>query len=299
MTTGARRPDRVAREEIVMAILLRSSIYEAIDIDSIDRSARAAVLRATASPRSMFLFMQRYASWNGYAGPLVAELAGKIGQCREMFADPAESVPIYADRATEVAALVFYATIDEHRDHSLDVPHRTLAQATLKGIADFYRIDPDEQLRLSGCPSWLSGLVGETARGYAHMTSDVDQVVESLGFHIASEMLADREYRIIDEVLRAECPALTTYLKTTPKQVGGRHVPAYAWIEIHGVGDVEDDHASKAFTALDLAGSYLRGKSEDDMRRLSLRGYQRFASLQRTFFSQVELECSTAVGASA
>jgi hypothetical protein len=275
-----------------MPILSRSHVEEAIDLDAIDRAAQTAVARAAEQPRSMFLFMQRYASWNGYAGPLVAELAGKIGQCREMFADPGEPIPIYADRATEVAALVFYATIDEHRDRALKVPHRSLAQATLKGIADFYGLAPDQQLALSTRPSWLAGLIAETAVGYAGVTSDVDNVLEALGFHVASEMLADREYRIIDAVMRERAPELTTYLKTTTKRIGGKEVPAYAWIEIHGVGDVEDDHAHKAFAAVDKAGGYLAGKRHEDVRRLSLLGFERFAALQRTFFSHVAAECS-------
>ncbi len=274
-----------------MSILTQATIEDAIDLGSIDRAARAAVVRAAAHPRSMFLFMQRYASWNGYAGPLVAELAGKIGQCRDMFTDPNETLPMFADRATEVAALVFYATIDEHRDHTFDVPHRTLAQATLKGIAEYYGLSDEDQVQLSGCPAWLSSLIGDTAVGYAHLTSSVDEVLESLGFHIASEMLADREYRLIDEVLREQCAGLVVHLKGTPQDIGGRRVPAYAWIEIHGVGEVEQDHASKAFLALDKAGGYRTDKSKEEIRRLSLSGYERFAQLQRTFFRHVESEC--------
>jgi hypothetical protein len=274
-----------------MSILTPSAIESCIDLKAIDQAARDAVATAAADPRSMFLFMQRYASWNGYAGPLVAELAGKIGQCREMFQDPTESLPIFADRATEVAALVFYATIDEHRDHAFDVPHRSLAQATLKGIADFYQLDHDDQMRLSNRPSWLTSLIGDTATGYAQLTSSVELVLESLGFHIASEMLADREYRLIDEVLRERSAELVGYLKGTPQKVGTKEVPAYAWIEIHGVGHVEEDHADKAFLALDKAASYVK-KSEDEVRQLSLRGYQRFGDLQRAFFRQVGSECA-------
>jgi hypothetical protein len=105
-------------------------------------------------------------------------------------------------------------------------------------------------------------------------------------------MLADREYRIIDGVLRERCPELTTYLKTTRKRIGAKEVPAYAWIEIHGVGEVEQDHANKAFAALDKAGAYTRARPEAEVRRLSLQGYERFASLQRTFFAHVASECA-------
>src|SRR4029453_1417140 len=113
-----------------MSILTRTEIKEAVDHEGLDRAAKSALACATAHPRSMFLFMQRYASWNGYAGPLVAELAGKVGQFREMFSDPAEPLSSYCDRASEVASLIFYATIDEHGDRTLHVTHRTLAQAT-------------------------------------------------------------------------------------------------------------------------------------------------------------------------
>ncbi|HKQ30197.1 MAG TPA: hypothetical protein VJS66_02830 [Burkholderiales bacterium] len=275
-----------------MAILTRAFIQDTIDIHALDAAVAATVARATENPKTLFLFMQRYASWNGYAGPLVAELAGKIGQCRDMFFDPKEPVEVFADRATEVASLVFYATIDEHRDREYAVSHRSLAQATLKGIATFYRITPEEQLRLSVSPRWLPGLVADTADGYAHITQHIDNVVEALGFHIASVMFAAREYRVLDTVLRERCPDLTDYLKKIPSSIGGKNLPAYAWIEIHAVGEVEEDHAYGAFAALDLASGYVRDKDEADVRKQALRGYRRFADLQSTFFKHVDLDCA-------
>src|SRR4030095_6129782 len=222
-----------------------------------------------------------------------AELGGKVGQFREMFSDPAEPLSSYCDRASEVASLIFYATIDEHGDRTLHVTHRTLAQATMRGIADFYRLDPEEQKKLSGRPDWLSSLIADTADGYAHVTNDVDNVLEALGFHISSGVLADREYRLIDEVMRDKCPDLTNYLRKTPSTIGGKRVPAYSWIYIHGVGNVEDDHADKAFIALYKAASYITNKSEEEIRHRALIGYERFASIQNRFFKNVETDCAS------
>ena len=65
-----------------------------------------------------------------------------IGDKKNLFQDP--SVPaIVADRSNYVASFVFDAARDEYDDHiqAHRDTHRCLGQATIMGMADFFKVD--------------------------------------------------------------------------------------------------------------------------------------------------------------
>src|SRR5439155_14689009 len=96
---------------------------------------QAAVEQAADAPHLLSV-MARYIQFNSAFGPGLANLAGEIAARQGLFRDPEEPVTILADRASEVAADFFYAAVDEFDDRATPWrdTHRTLAQATLKGM---------------------------------------------------------------------------------------------------------------------------------------------------------------------
>src|SRR6266852_1882657 len=107
---------------------------------------RAAFEGATEPPAFLSL-LGRYVQFNSAFGPGLASLAGQIAARQGLFRDPDEPVRILADRAAEVAADCFYAAVDEFDDRATPWrdTHRTLAQATLKGLGTCFGYR-DEQL---------------------------------------------------------------------------------------------------------------------------------------------------------
>src|SRR5262245_7793111 len=92
--------------------------------------------RAAQSQEALLSALGRYIQFNGAFGPGLANLAGEIAARRDLFRDQDEPVRILQDRAADVASDFFHAAIDEFDDRATPWrdTHRTLAQATLKGL---------------------------------------------------------------------------------------------------------------------------------------------------------------------
>jgi hypothetical protein len=145
------------------SILSKDLIERLFDIHKINQSAELACAAAMKDPRALYLFMQRYVHFNGYAGSLVARLASSIGLSRDLFNDPDCTVVDEADRGMEIAAKVIAATIDEHADQGAQyVPHRTLAQATLKAIGKYAHLSEAERNQFAIVPDWMKEVLGDT-----------------------------------------------------------------------------------------------------------------------------------------
>ena len=137
------------------------------DFERSEHGVRTAVESALADGESLLRFLGHYISWNGFFGSGVAELASKIGRNRGMFMDPAEPIAVCADRSVHVASFFFDAARDEfddsatpHRD-----THRTLAQATVKGLVTYFGLEPRANELLVD-PPWLTGLNQRVHTGY-------------------------------------------------------------------------------------------------------------------------------------
>jgi len=179
----------------------KNEFLQAFDLAEIDATVVATCQLAAQHPKSLYLFMQRYAHFNGYAGSLVARLASSIGLSRDLFKHAAYLVFDEADRGLEIAAKVLAATIDEHADQGAhNSPHRSLAQATLKAVGDYAKLSVQERNRIGQLPDWMSELLLLTIAGYQGVPGNIASLIRALGFHAASETLADHEYRVIDRV---------------------------------------------------------------------------------------------------
>src|SRR5438093_870025 len=129
-----------------MLQITRDDLQPVLAVHQGTQALRGAVEGAGPPPRLLSV-IARYIQFNSAFGPGLANLAGEIAARQGLFQDPEEVVRILADRAAEVAADFFYAAVDEFDDRATPWrdTHRTLAQATLKGMGSFFGYS-DEQL---------------------------------------------------------------------------------------------------------------------------------------------------------
>ena len=256
-----------------------------------------AVRNAMGSATGRIRFFGNYTSWNGFFGSGVAALAGKIGRCKRLFLDPHEPVEAIADRSVYVASFFFDAARDEfddretvHRD-----THRCLAQATIRGLLDYEAkhgtvLQPSAVNVLLAESLALKALNNRVALGYGVGTpDDLLSIFGSIGYHLGSELLADREFSIIDSMLRAAAPELVAYLQASKVRIAGQEHQAYQWVAIHSGhgGGAEADHFQWATQGARLALRFVPAQLHAQLRREVHRGFQAFAADHREFFTSI------------
>lgn len=281
------------------SILNKDLIDRLFDLPKINQFVESCCEIAVRDPRALYIFMQRYVHFNGYAGSLVARLASAIGLSRDLFNDADCTTIDQADRGMDIAAKVIAATIDEHADQGAKyVPHRTLAQATLKAIGDYAGLTEQERNELAVVPDWLNEVLDNLFRSYQGVPNDPAALIRAMGFHAGSEILADGEYAAIDKVVRYNYRGrgFDAYLQSGngKLRVNERQFGAWYWIVVHGkhgsVG-VEVEHFNMALEAIDLAAKY-RPESAQKVREYALEGFNEFAAIQKKLFTEIARECS-------
>lgn len=281
------------------SILNKNLIDQLFDIQTLNRSVELTCKMAMKDPKAFYLFMQRYVHFNGYAGSLVARLASSIGLSRDLFNNANCTTIDEADRGMEIAAKVIAATIDEHADQGAKyVPHRTLAQATLKAVGNYAKLNEAERNELAVAPGWMVKVLEDLFRGYQGVPGDAAALIRAMGFHAASEILADSEYALIDKVVRYDNrgKGFDAYLRTNDGKVkvNDRQFSAWYWIVIHGKhqgSGVEAEHFEFALEAIDLAAKY-RPESAQQIREYALQGFTDFTNIQQRLFAGILKECS-------
>jgi len=247
--------------------------------------------QATESPEALVRFLGRYTSWNGFFGSGVATLAGKIGRSRGFFRDGEEPITPLADRSVLVASFFFDAARDEFddRDTTHRDSHRCLAQATVKGTVDFFKIGA-KAMDLLADPLWLRALQDRVRVGYGDGTSDdLPAIFRAVGYHLGSELLADKEFSLLDRTLRDKQLALVTYLESAKVTIAGQEHIAYAWVRIHSGhgGGAEADHFKWATQGVVRAYQYTANGLHDAMRHQLHLGFVDFSRDHREFFERV------------
>jgi len=247
--------------------------------------ALRAAFESAAEPGRFLSVLGRYVQFNSAFGPGLANLAGEIAARQGLFRDPDEPVRILADRAAEVGSDFFYAAIDEFDDratHWRDT-HRTLAQATVKGAGRFFGLSPaqlDQAIRINPATEVAMARV-HVGYGLGERLAD-ERLFGAMGFHVGSEVLADREFLIIDEVLQEKRPDLVSALRSTKVEILGEKHDAYYWVHIHT--GVEAEHFDAALRGVNKALEFYAGS--DDPARVKgwiLAGFSGFAEVQAGF----------------
>jgi hypothetical protein len=280
-------------------------VHERNDVESFRHSvtARLKTQRGTCSfskalqcalhPDDFLCLLGLYVRFNSCFAAGVASLAGQLALRADLFRDPAEPLETLADRSVEVAAPIFFAGREEFGDplSPNGATHRSLAQATLKATVLFWgqgsNILNDSVL----VDDVLTAAMERIKAGYGiARTLHERDLFHAIGFHLSSEMLAEEEFRVLDQFLRQNQPSLVEYLRTTSIAVHGYACPAYTWIESHA--EVEASHTSAAWRCVDSALRYYAGSSPRRLIDWLWVGFEEFANLQSEFMNHLSLPTS-------
>lgn len=233
------------------------------------------------TPENIADTIVKYVYFNRLFGAGVAHLASQLALQTSLFKDPREGSNLWNDRSMDVASGIFAAAIDEFGDRGLSShpTHRKLAQAIIKGIAEYSGYEV-EKVDLK----YIERMIDPKVRtGYGVAASLEENVLfRSIGFHIGSELLADQEFRTLDTALRTRYPKLVKTLEDATVKISGEDVPAYRWIGIHM--SVEIDHFAHAVRAANVALQYYGGSQpKSKVRKQILQGIEEFAQFQHDF----------------
>ena len=247
---------------------------------------RTAVESAQDPPR-LLTVLGRYVQFNSAFGAGVANLAGEIAARQGLFRDAAEPVAILADRAAEVGADFFYAAVDEFDDRATPWrdTHRTLAQATLKGMGSFFGYRPEQLNGVIRLNAATQKAMAEVWEGYGVGARLEDsRLFQAMGFHTGSEVLADQEFVILDRVLKATRPEMVAALEAMRVEMLGEKHNAYYWVRIHT--GVEAEHFDAALKGANKALRYYSGPGDPaQVKAWILEGFRRFADVQGAFMA--------------
>jgi len=154
-----------------------------------------------------------------------------------------------------------------------------------------------ERNRIGQLPDWMSELLQLTIAGYQGVPGNIASLIRALGFHAASEMLADHEYRLIDKAVRENFRGrgFDAYLRETNSKVEleGRKYSSWYWVVVHGKfndSGVEAEHFELALEALVLAARY-RPEPDIQLRLWAMQGFAYFIELQQRLFREIHREC--------
>jgi hypothetical protein len=264
------------------------------DLDGMLRTHRGeaalqAALDAAREPERLLQVLGRYVQFNSAFGPGVANLAGEIGARQGLFQDQDEPVRVVADRAAHVASDFFYAAVDEFDDRATPWrdTHRTLAQATLMGLGRHLGYDAERMNRLLRVDQEARDTMNKVFAGYGVGAALGERdLFRAMGFHTGSEILADREFTLIDAHLRAQHPALVEALTPMTVEILGERHNAYYWIRIHT--GVEVEHFAAALKGANNALRFYAGETAAAvLKGWVLEGFAGFARVQSDFMTSL------------
>lgn len=266
---------------------------ENFDLTELEQTVASTVRLARENPLSLYLFFHRYMYFNGYASSVIARLASSIAMSRYLFNDSNILDIEQADRGFQISAEVMIAASDEG---AYEITHRELAQVLLKVSGDYAGLSTDERNEFSQIPAWLDEIVDALMAKYQGTPGNAASLIKALGFHAASEMLGDREYALIDKIVRYEqkgCGFDAFLRKTSNVRIGAHMYDPWCYVVIHGKHEgsaAEARHFDHVLNALNMVAAY-RPESERQIMEWVLQGYQSFVELQQRLFKDIYREC--------
>lgn len=266
--------------------IAREDLAPILDSHKGNEALRAA-FEGAQSKEQLLTVLGRYVQFNSAFGPGLANLAGEIAARQGLFRDAEEPVRILADRASEVAADFFYAAVDEFDDRATvwRDTHRTLAQATVKGMGRFFGYEPVQLNDVIRINPATEAALPRVFEGYGLGAKlGEDRLFFGMGFHVGSEILADQEFLIIDRVLKAQRPEMVAALEAMRVEVLGQKHNAYYWIRIHT--GVEAEHFDAALKGVNNALRFYSGANDAaEVKAWILEGFRHFAVVQADFMA--------------
>jgi hypothetical protein len=265
--------------------------HSLVDVAACNERVRQRLTEVT-TPEALIRFVRHYASWNACFANGVASLTSLTGSSRDLFREPGFARAV-CDRANFVASHFFDAARDEYDDHINPQrdSHRCLAQATLIGMVEILGVDPI--LLEEPEPPALQWLNEAVMSGYTGQPlcaqGPASAIFYGMGYHLGSELLADREFSMLDEHLRAHHHDLVqSLMRHTVTLAGGQH-RCYAWVGIHSGhgGGVEADHFDVAVRGVDVAFAYLCPTLQAQAEAALKAGFIQFSNDHQFFFGNL------------
>jgi len=230
----------------------------------------------------------RYVHFNSIFGSGVANLAGAIAARQDLFRDLQEPATLTADRSVEVASYFFATAVDEFAGKSdrRQYTHRFLAQASLKAAAQFFGYGGSALDRSAPLNKATRMAVREVMQGYGlQQPMEEENLFSAMGFHLGSEILADAEFRILDNCLHSKWRELAEFMERSPRFAGGGY-GADSWVHLHA--RIEADHFELARTGSNRAFVYYAGTHcQADLRTWILNGFSKFTEVQARFMENL------------
>src|SRR5262245_7130477 len=268
-----------------MTQISREDLQPVLESHRGNAALRAAFEARAAEKDALLSVLGRYIQFNSAFGPGLANLAGEIAARRDLFRDQDEPVRILQDRAADVASDFFHAAVDEFDDRATPWrdTHRTLAQATLKGLGRVFGYEPAQLNDVVRINRGTEEAMVRVQEGYGLGAAlSEERLFRGMGFHTGSEVLADEEFTIIDRVLKAKRPDVVKALQGLKVEILGAQHDAYYWIFIHT--SVEADHFDAAVKGVNKALRFYAGASQlTSAKAWILDGFRHFADVQQAF----------------
>ena len=278
-----------------MATFSEQYFHELFDFEQIESTITSTIRLAIKDPIALYLFFQRYSYFNGYASAMIARLASTVGLSRYTFSNPELVVKEEADRGMDIAAQIMSAAADEGANGT--PVHRALSQFAVKTVGDYAELNAEERNQFAQIPNWLKEVVRDVISTYEGKIDDEASMVKAMGFHLASEVLGDREYALLDMVVRHENQGIgfDRYLKqeAKPALINDHRYTPWSWVLIHSRYDgsgVEVEHSEFVISALNMAVRY-GSASDKQMKAWAEEGFRAFVELQQRLFKEIRLEC--------
>lgn len=273
-----------------MSNITVDTLRELVSFDKADQRVAAALAAANQSDAGLVRFMNRYAKWNCRFAAGVARLVSNVGDAVELFTEPGKPIGL-ADRSCYIASFFFDAARDEFNDHITRHrdPHRSLAQATLIGMAQALG---QEIVLHEPTEPWLRTLADLVVHRYDGSTTPVrytslaDKLFSGIGFHLGSEILADSEFSMIDDFLRTNRNDLVQSMLRTKVALADAEHRSYAWIGVHSGHDgaAEADHFEWGLQGANLALQHLEADQRAQAVQALKSGFMHFADMHYMFF---------------
>lgn len=204
-------------------------------------------LESSNSQEKLVHTLAQYIDFNECFAPSVLNLASRVAASTE-FHESDFFPPIASDRGAEIAAHIFFAAIDEYSR----VPHRTLAQHTLKTTCDFFGLDKNTIIKITRRSQILHDIRKSIreAYGFNESNSKYDKMLFGIGAHVAAEGTAASEFKYLERYILASHKNLADHLEVHLHD----GLSAFHWIKIHTI--VEEKHFERAVNAANLAILY-------------------------------------------
>ncbi|HKV91259.1 MAG TPA: hypothetical protein VJW20_01790 [Candidatus Angelobacter sp.] len=214
-------------------------------------AAFTAVLAKIHSPFDVIMLIHRYSLFaSNFAGG-AATLMGAFHVSQDLFRDTHEEIQVCADKGAEIASCIFAAVDDEYIDRytSKRVTHRNLSQQLVKEAAAFFNIQPGKFDRQFPLSIEMRQILQDVLAGFRFNQQNAEaDLFFSLAFHVANEIFADHEFRLMNSFFRTRYPEMVRHLI---------RANAYGWIASHTV--VEENHVSYGLAGIEMAIRYYAG----------------------------------------